>query len=64
MRTLMFYDFIKGKGAYDIEVHKTIKPIVKFLCLVLDVIGVFKGRLRVQEGNASFNLKVCDEFPQ
>ena len=55
---------MKGKESHDIEVHKTIEPIVKFLPHVLDVIGVFKGRSGVQERNALFRLKVSDEFPQ
>ena len=64
MRTLTLYDSMIGNESHDIEVHKTIEPIVKFLPHMLDVMGVFKGRTGVQERNALFSLKVCDEFPQ
>ena len=38
----MMYDSMKGKASHDIEVHKTIESIVKFLltCLMLWVFSM------------------------
>ena len=63
IRTLMLYDSMKGNGSHDIEVHKTIKPMVKFLPHVLDVYKCFQGEIKSSGGNAPLRLKVCDKFP-
>ena len=55
---------MKGKTSHENEVKKIIEPMVQFLPHVLDVLGVFKKRSGVQDGNTPFIFQLCDEFPQ
>ena len=50
--------------SHNIEVKKSIEPLVQFLPHLLDDMGVFKGRPGIKEGSDPFIFKFCHEFPQ